>query len=376
MTDIAVCNNTRPIALVFSNDARYLASSAHNDVTLRVWNVATGRPYKVLIGHGKPTFCLAFAPNNIHLASGSQDGTVKVWDFNNNKCVKTLRTAWKDVKSVKYSGDGEFLLVLSRGDFKVWHVSCNYARVYYLSDFRNINNCYFVRQYLFLAMENQVTVLKFARNADTAALVHCKTIETSRHRIVKNRNAVVTISPDGKWLSHVYDDPAFACYTVCASQLPALSVKRYYVGLCTFVRYMTYSTDMKYLVASSAAGEICIWNFATCALMRHVSGLGKYMAKAVSHDASLIACTYVEAASYYVADKNQVIKFQRAVDVSEIEQLCNVLGDLLPPYILLDVINMIFAYEHENGFQVESEFFAMQKLKTIEQTRRTRLVLK
>ena len=63
----------------FSPNGRVLAT-APDDKTVRLWEVATGRPLHTLAGHGWWVRGLAFSPNGATLATASFDGTVKLWD--------------------------------------------------------------------------------------------------------------------------------------------------------------------------------------------------------------------------------------------------------------------------------------------------------
>jgi len=63
----------------FSPNGRVLAT-ASNDKTVRLWEVATGRPLHTLAGHGWWVRGLAFSPNGATLATASFDGMVKLWD--------------------------------------------------------------------------------------------------------------------------------------------------------------------------------------------------------------------------------------------------------------------------------------------------------
>ena len=66
--------------MAFSPDGKTLASGS-NDGTVRLWDVATGRPIgEPLTGHTGLVYSVAFSPDGKTLASGSGDGTVRLWD--------------------------------------------------------------------------------------------------------------------------------------------------------------------------------------------------------------------------------------------------------------------------------------------------------
>ena len=52
---------------------------AGGDATVRVWDWAAGREVAVFRGHEDRVLGVAFHPGGERLASGSGDGTVRVW---------------------------------------------------------------------------------------------------------------------------------------------------------------------------------------------------------------------------------------------------------------------------------------------------------
>jgi WD40 repeat protein len=65
-------------SLAFSPDGKLLAT-ASNDVTAKVWDLATGEELKTLVGHSRGVESVAFSPDGATLATTSYDGSTVLW---------------------------------------------------------------------------------------------------------------------------------------------------------------------------------------------------------------------------------------------------------------------------------------------------------
>jgi WD40 repeat protein len=94
-------------SVAFSLDGNTLASSS-SDRAVKLWDSQTGRCLKTLTGHTEPIRSIAFIspkPNIPYLVSGSDDHTVRIWDYEGN-CLRVLQghTSW--ISAVAASPDG------------------------------------------------------------------------------------------------------------------------------------------------------------------------------------------------------------------------------------------------------------------------------
>ena len=57
---------------------------------MRVWNVKKKRELVEIKGHINQVLAVAFTPDGNTLATGSADGTIKLWNPKNGEKIKTL----------------------------------------------------------------------------------------------------------------------------------------------------------------------------------------------------------------------------------------------------------------------------------------------
>ena len=71
-------------------------ASGSNDGTVKIWNSETKDCVKTLKGHSGPVRAVTTLVNG-NIASGSQDGTIKIWNKNWGECIKTITVKGTDV---------------------------------------------------------------------------------------------------------------------------------------------------------------------------------------------------------------------------------------------------------------------------------------
>ncbi|EPQ53524.1 WD40 repeat-like protein [Gloeophyllum trabeum ATCC 11539] len=109
-------------SVAFSPDDRHIASGS-NDRTIRLWNAQTGEAVgEPLRGHEYSVQSVAFSPDGKHIVSGSDDSTVRVWDAQTGQAMsEPLRGHGYSVRSVAFSPDGKHIVSGSDDNtIRVW----------------------------------------------------------------------------------------------------------------------------------------------------------------------------------------------------------------------------------------------------------------
>jgi len=79
-----------------------VAVSGSEDGTIKVWDHESGEYVRTLKGHTNTVCSLAFTPTGSHLVSTSSDLTIKLWDFTTYTCVRTLRGHEHTISDAKF----------------------------------------------------------------------------------------------------------------------------------------------------------------------------------------------------------------------------------------------------------------------------------
>jgi WD40 repeat protein len=107
----------------FSEDRRFLASGSA-DGTVRLWEVSSGRMLRILQGHANAVRGVALSADGLLLASGGADGNVRLWATLSGTELANLRGHTSGVWSVAFLADGRSLASGSEdGTVRLWDIA-------------------------------------------------------------------------------------------------------------------------------------------------------------------------------------------------------------------------------------------------------------
>lgn len=92
--------------VAYSPDGNLLAATGK---VVELWNVITTRSVRRFVADEKGTFCVAFSPDGLTIATGGSDTVIKFWDIATGKMTGTLKGHNGHVRDLCYSRDGKLL---------------------------------------------------------------------------------------------------------------------------------------------------------------------------------------------------------------------------------------------------------------------------
>ena len=106
-------------SIAISPDGETLAS-ASADRTIRIWTLADGKELKKIQGHKNWVISVSFAENGQILATGGYDKLIKIWDLDSGRELRSYPGHESAVWSLVFTSDGDLASGSQDGTVKIW----------------------------------------------------------------------------------------------------------------------------------------------------------------------------------------------------------------------------------------------------------------
>lgn len=108
-------------AMAWSPDGSRIASGS-NDGSIQVWDASSGSRLFTYEGHGRNVTTVAWSPDSKRIASGSWDRKVLIWDAMTGEEIAMYPGHLRPVETVAWSPDGQLIASASQGDMARVHI--------------------------------------------------------------------------------------------------------------------------------------------------------------------------------------------------------------------------------------------------------------
>jgi len=264
-------------SVAFSPNGLVLASGS-DDNTIKLWDTASGTEIRTLKGHNGQVLSVAFSPDGRALASGSGDSSLKLWDTASGTEIITLNGHSNTVRCVAFSPDGGTLVSGScDGTIKLWNIASG-------TEIRTLTGLSSVYSVAFSPDSDILASGEFGNTIelwDTASGKKIKAL-TGYFKWVES----VAFSPDGGTLASGGSDGTIKLWDIVSgTEIRTLQGQSGLSG----IRSVAFSSDGLTLASGDDSGPIKLWNTASGNEIRTLQLLPSVYSVAFSPDGRTLA---------------------------------------------------------------------------------------
>ncbi|NES78933.1 MULTISPECIES: S-layer homology domain-containing protein [Okeania] len=248
------------LSVTISFDGEILASSRGQDILL--WNLQTGKLLDTLSSHQANVRSVAISPDGKTLASGSGDGTVKLWDIPTGEMLVSFLHSGV-VTAVGFTADGRAVIGCSadRG-MKSWDIYTGQL----LHRMNGTQPIAFGAGGLRMAASGGPRFIRLWNAEQGQLLKNLSIPNTNNNRGIE----AIAFSEDGQTIAHAMKGES----KILVWDVESWKVRYTLEKHSQAIKAIAISPDGKILASSSEDGNINLWDLGTGKLLRSIKGDG------------------------------------------------------------------------------------------------------
>jgi len=269
---------TRVNSVTFSPDGQVIASGS-DDLTIKLWDAATGKQLRSLSGHTDGVRSVAFSPDGKVVASGSGDITIRLWDAATGRQLRSLKAA-TSIDSVIFRPDGKVLASCGAQAIQLWDAATGAPLSSFGEQTDSIGSMAFCPDWKVIVSGDNYD--RWVKLWDVAT---GKPLITLEDYMMNGARSTVAFSPDGKVIA------SGDSFSKTIKLWDAATGKQLRL-IASAVWPIVFSPDGKTLAGgSSVDGTIKLWDAASGDPLRSLAGDSSFVGLAVafSPDGKVIA---------------------------------------------------------------------------------------
>ncbi|RDW89526.1 hypothetical protein BP6252_01558 [Coleophoma cylindrospora] len=247
------------MSVAFSPDGKQIASGSDNG-TVRLWDATIGAELQTLVGHSRLVLSVAFSPDGKQLVSGSHDSTVRLWNTTTGVELRTFAGHSRRVMSVAFSPDGKQIASGSYDNtIRLWDITTGAVLQTLVGHSSPVMSAAFSPDGKQVVSGSDDGTIRLW---DATAGAGLQMLPGDSTRIMS-----VAFSPDGKQIVSGSDDGTVRLWdATTGAELQTL------VGHSRAVMSVAYSPDGKQIISGSDDNTVRLWDATTGAEIQTFAG--------------------------------------------------------------------------------------------------------